>query len=138
MKESYKSEYERRFDAYIMLIIRNTYKRYMAKRRKEILELTLNETTMDGMEKIDSLQGEVDLFFEEKVSPMKLELAVENKVIHRRIKSLTSKEKLVIFLCVIRGFKKKTVAQILDMHVDSVRRIYRGALEKLRGNEGIK
>ena len=138
MKKSYKEECDRRFDAYIMLIIRNTYKRYMSKRRKELLELTLNEVIFDDVERIDTLQGDADLFFEEIFSPKKLELNVENKKLSRKIESLTSKEKLVIFLCVFREYKKSTVAQILGMHVDSVRRIYREALEKLRDNEGIR
>ena len=63
MKKSYKEEYERRFDAYIMLIIRNTYKRYMSKRRKELLELTLNEVIFDDVERIDTLQGDANLFW---------------------------------------------------------------------------
>ena len=108
-----KEDYERRFNGYIMRIIKNEYIRYSKSKAKERRVSSLNEISCDGIECIQNLIGEKDIYIEEVFAPEELELIFEDASIYRAVKSLTRKEKLAIFLCFILEMDKSEVAEIL-------------------------
>lgn len=73
----------------------------------------MNEISCDGIECIQNLIGEKDVYIEEFFAPEEIELIFENASIYRAVKSLTRKEKLAIFLCFILEMDKSEVAEIM-------------------------
>ena len=67
-----REDYERRFNAYIMRIIKNVYIQFRRKERRK--ELSLNDFASDGYEFIEMIAGEDDIKFEESLTPKELEL----------------------------------------------------------------
>ena len=108
-----REDYERRFNGYIMRIIKNEYIRYSKNKAKERRVSSLNEISCDGIECIQNLIGEKDVYIEEVFAPEEIELIFENASIYRAVKSLTRKEKLAIFLCFILEMDKSEVAEIM-------------------------
>ena len=126
-----REDYERRFNAYIMRIIKNVYIQFRRKERRK--ELSLNDFASDGYEFIEMIAGEDDIKFKESLAPKELELLFEDKSIYRAVKSLTYKEKLAIFLCVVLEMNKKDVAKILGFKSDkSVYKVCNKAIVKIR------
>lgn len=130
--EEWQEDYEKRFNAYILKIINNTYKRYITKRRKEIAELTLNEYVGEDTEFVDTLQGDTAPVIEEKFTEDELELIVVDEKLNKILNSLTSNEKSVIFLSEISQWSYKRIARKLKIHENSVGRINRNAKKKIK------
>lgn len=128
----WQEEYERRFNAYMFTIINNTYKRYITKWRKQIAELTLNEYINEDTEFVDTLQGDSAPTIEEEFTEDELELIVEDEKLYNVLKSLTSNERSVIFLSAISKWSNRRIAKKLNIHENSVGRIFKKAKKKIR------
>lgn len=130
-----REDYERRFNGYIMRIIKNEYIRYSKNKAKERRVSSLNEISCDGIECIQNLIGEKDVYIEEVFAPEEIELIFENASIYRAVKSLTRKEKLAIFLCFILEIDKSEVAEIMGYSSgQSVYKTCERAIVKIRKN----
>ena len=116
----------------MMRILNNTYQRYIAKRKAEIAELTLNELAFDDVEAIELLPGECDIVIHERYMPEELYLISEDEKIRKVLKLLTSKERSVIFLSVIEELSNREIAKRLKLHEVTIGRIYKRAIEKIR------
>lgn len=128
-----REDYERRFNGYIMRIIKNEYIRYSKNKAKERRVSSLNEISWDGIECIQNLMGEKDVYIEEVFAPEEIELIFEDASVYRAVKSLTRKEKLAIFLCFILEMDKGEVAEILGYSSgQSVYKICERAIVKIR------
>lgn len=130
-----REDYERRFNGYIMRIIKNEYIKYSKNKAKERRVSSLNEISCDGIECIQNLIGEKDVYIEEFFAPEEIELIFENVSIYRAVKSLTRKEKLAIFLCFVLEIDKSEVAEIMGYSSgQSVYKTCERAIVKIRKN----
>ena len=107
-----EEEFERRFNGYVMKIIERQYWKFITKKRREEDIISLNTLVSDGIELIDVLIGEDDIPME-FCDYKELETLVEDKYVYKAIKSLTEKEKLAIFLCIILDLNRQKVADIM-------------------------
>ena len=128
----WQEEYERRFNAYMFKIINNTYKRYIVKRRKEIAELTLNEYVGEDTEFVDTIPGYSTPTIEEIFTENELELIATDEKLYKVLKSLTSNERSVFFLSSISKWSNRRIAKKLNIHENSVGRIYKKAKKKIK------
>ena len=108
-----EEEYERMFNGYMMKIIERQYWKFVKKKKREEDIISLNTLTSDGLELIDVLIGENDMVPMEFCDYKELELLVEDYNVYKAIKSLTEKEKLAIFLCIILDLNRQKVADIM-------------------------
>lgn len=139
-----REDYERRFNGYIMRIIKNQYVTYLKHNKNR--ELSLNVLNQDGEEFIDLIVDDDDIYscddFEIFVQsgnlPFKyneLEILFEDVRVYNAVKSLTDKEKLAIFLCQVLQMDKQEMAKELGVkYGDSAMRIYRKAIRKVKNN----
>lgn len=139
-----REDYERRFNGYIMRIIKNQYITYLKHNKNR--ELSLNVLNQDGEEFIDLIVEDDDIYscddFEIFVQsgnfPFKyneLEILFEDACVYNAVKSLTDKEKLAIFLCQVLQMDKQEMAKELGVkYGDSAMRIYRKAIRKVKNN----
>lgn len=145
--KEYIEAYERRFNAYIMRIIKNEYLDYLRCCKKK--EISLNELNGDGVELIDLIVGETDVCYKDDFDDLEnlllkgrlsskyneLEMVFKDTCVYNAVKSLTEKEKLAIFLCKVLEIDKKEMAKELGVKCgDSAMRIYRKAIDKVRNN----
>ncbi|MBE5822340.1 MAG: sigma-70 family RNA polymerase sigma factor [Clostridiales bacterium] len=130
-----REDYERRFNGYIMRIIKNEYIRFSKKRCRKSVEISLNDYTESGIERIECIVGENDIEIREFFTPDELELICEDEVFYRAIKPLTRREKLTVFLCVILEQSATDAAKIMNYSsVSSVTRLLEKAISKIQNN----
>lgn len=133
LNREFKEDYERRFNGYIMKIIKSEYTRWCIKKRNEEKIISLNVTNDNEIELLESLVGNEDVEITDVFAPKELELIFEDARVYRAVKSLTYKEKLAIFLCFILELDKKEIAEIMDYTSEqSVYKICERAISKIK------
>ena len=133
LNREFREDYERRFNGYIMRIIKNEYIRWSKKEKERQKVISLNITTDIETELIEELIGDNDISVKESLAPNELELIFEDARVYRAVKSLTYKEKLAIFLCFILELDKNQVAKIMGFSSQqSVYKICERAISKIK------
>ena len=94
--------------------------------------MTLNEYINEDTEFVDTLQGDSAPTIEEEFTEDELELIVEDEKLYNVLKSLTSNERSVIFLSAISKWSNRRIAKKLNIHENSVGRIFKKAKKKIR------
>ena len=131
--KEYKEDYERRFNAYMMLLIKGAYKDFISEKQRRRAELSLDEFTNGVFCLLDILQGDSDVGYNEEISASKLEKLPDGSEISRAIEPLTSDEKSAVFFCVVLEQTATEVAPKLGYKsVSSVTRLVEKALDKIR------
>ena len=133
--EEYKEDYERRFNAYIMLIIKGSFKDFLRSRQKEEFKISLNECLENGIELLEVVVGEIDINYEERTNASKLEVLMSTPKMYQAVKPLTYKEKLAVFLHFVEGKSTSEVARLMGFYDRSaVNKILRKAIRKIKEN----
>lgn len=128
-----KEDYERRFYFYIMKYIKYNYLNYLEKIRKESEHKSLNETTENGTELINLVIGDEDILYEENITPENLENLTYNENIHKAIKALSNREKMVIYLYFVKQLNGREIAELLKLkRKGTIYEILKRALNKIR------
>lgn len=116
---------EKKFRSFLNKTIIGASKTYFA------YNYTRNEIELEIFENSNILSYE-DLTLEQDISYMCLENLFTDYMLYNATKSLSFREKLVIFLIVIEEKSGKEVAEKMNMNIDSVYRIKKRALTKIR------
>lgn len=134
-----KEDYERRFYFYIMKYIKYNYLDYLEKIQKEREHKSLNETTENGAELINFVMGDEDILFEENITPKELENLTNNENIYKAIKTLSNREKTVIYLYFVKQINGREIAELLNLkRKKSIYEIKKRALNKIRKKLDIR
>lgn len=135
LSKEYKEDYERRFNAYIMLQIKGAYKDYLRSLQRRRREYSLDECINGSMRLLDVLIGDEDVPVKEKVAPVTLEDTMTRSKYRRAIEPLTLKEKSAVFFCVVLNETATKAAENMGYKsASSVTRLVESAMEKIRRN----
>lgn len=135
LSKEYKEDYERRFNAYMMLQIKGAYKDYIRSLQRRRRECSLDECIEGSMRLLDVLIGDDDVSVNEKVVPSELENTMSRSKYRRAIEPLTLNEKSAVFFCVVLNETATKAAKHMGYKsTSSVTRLVESAMEKIRRN----
>lgn len=121
------------FTAFITKIIKNTSINYK-KKKNYILKKEMyfsNELEIEGTIKIEENQLEESI---EKINYLKLEEVFTKKEYYKAMKSLADKEKLVLYLSIIKKIPLKKIANLLKTNENNISKIKYRAKNKFLKN----
>lgn len=135
LSKEYKEDYERRFNAYIMLQIKGAYKDYLRSLQRRRREYSLDECIEGSMRLLDVLIGDEDVPVKEKVAPVTLEDTMTRSKYRRAMKPLTLEEKsAVFFYFVLEETLNKVAKRMGYKNASSITRLIKSAKKKTKRN----
>ena len=138
LSKEYKEDYERRFNAYMMLQIKGAYKDYIRSLQRRRRECSLDEYMEGSIRLLDVLIGDEDVKIREKVAPATLEDTMTRSKHRRAIKPLTYKEKSAVFFHEVSKETLTNVAKRMGYkNASSVERLIESAKKKAKRNMEI-
>ena len=121
------------FTSYIVEIIKNTAINYK-KKRSYILNKEIQSSEKNEIEEIICIENEIKDEEVERINYQELEKIFTKKEYYNAMKWLRDREKLVLYLNVIKQLSLETIAILLNTNVNNISKIKYRAKNKLLNN----
>lgn len=118
--------------SYLRKIIINTRNTYFTKNKYILMEDNLDIDDENLLDFSDNVETNFENKIEKEISYLNIQDVFSEEKIIKSVKSLTSREKLVIFLYYFEDKTDEKVGNILNIKGDTVRKIRTRALGKIK------